>query len=187
MTREQLLETWDELGRQAASPNIGPYLHLQLSGGEVPIGAILRVEDLRPGLLVRFPVADSQRIPKPDSGRGYLFERHVAVSSDTLGLPILVADPEAREIFASMAADLVTAVQESRGRGSAVDVVLQRIALWRRFLQRRVALLKDEDSWASWRCWVASPSGRTPIAHSTHGADRSENCRTSPSLTACLR
>ncbi len=145
MTREHLLRTWEELGRQAAEPNVGAYLHLQLSAGAIPVGAILRVEDRRPGLLVRFPVADAQRIPKPDSGRGYLFERTVAVSTETLGLPILVADMAAQLIFAAMASDLITAVGEAAPGKSAVEIVLQRIALWRRFLQRRVALLTDEE------------------------------------------
>jgi len=145
MSPQELTKAWDEIGRQADSGAAGPYLHLQMRGGGLPIGAILRAKDRRPGLLVRFAVADLERLPKPDAGRGFTFERPVPAGSGMLGLPILLGDPAVAELFALMGADLVSEVERPDTDGAAVDRVLRRIALWRRFLQRRGGLMTDEE------------------------------------------
>ncbi len=113
--------------------------------GGLPIGAILRARDRRPGLLVRFPTADLPRLPRPDSGRGFSFERPVQIGADTLGLPLLLGDPAVADLFALMGADLVSEVERPETEVPAVERVLRRIALWRRFLQRRADLMSDEE------------------------------------------
>ena len=142
MTAAELLRTWEEIGRNPAGG--GPYRYLQMSGGDLPIGAILRERDGRPGLLVRFPESDLALLPKPQAGRGFAFERPVRVGAATLGLPIVLADPAVRDLFALMGSDLVTEANRAAD-GPAVERVLRRIALWRRFLQKRSGLLSDEE------------------------------------------
>jgi hypothetical protein len=143
MTPQDLTRAWAEIERQPESP--GPYLYLQMHGGSLPIGAILRAHDRRPGLMVRFPSGDLHRLPKPDSGRGFSFERPFAVGTGMLGLPLLLGDPAVADLFALMGADLVSEVERPDADGAPVDRVLARIALWRRFLQRRGGLMTDEE------------------------------------------
>ena len=143
MTAQDLDRAWEEIGRQETGA--GPYLHLQMHGGPLPIGAILRARDRRPGLLVRFPSSDLALLPRPESGRGFSFERPVPVGSDTLGLPLELGDPAVADMFALMGADLVTEVARPGQDGPAVEPVLRRISLWRRFLQRRTGLMSDEE------------------------------------------
>ncbi len=143
MTPADLTSAWAEIGRQPDS--LGPYLYLQMSGGDLAIGAILRAYDRRPGLLVRFPASDQPRIPRPDSGRGFAFERTVPVGAGMLGLPIVLGDPSVTDLFALMGADLVSEVERTDGSSPAIERVLCRIALWRRFLQKRRSLLSDEE------------------------------------------
>lgn len=142
MTPADLLRTWEEIARQPAGG--GPYLYLQMSGGDLPIGAILRERDRRPGLLVRFPESDLALLPQPQSGRGFSFERPVRVGAARLGLPIVLSDPALRDLFALMGSDLVRETNRP-GEGPPVERVLRRIALWRRFLQKRSGLLSDEE------------------------------------------
>lgn len=143
MTAQDLVRAWEEIGRQEAGA--GPYLHLQMHGGSLSIGAILRARDRRPGLLVRFPSSDLTLLPRPESGRGFSFERPVPVGSDTFGLPIVLGDPAVADMFALMGADIVTEVTRSGPDEPAVERVLRRISLWRRFLQRRTGLMSDEE------------------------------------------
>lgn len=145
MSPLDLTRAWEEIGRQTDSGTAGPYLHLQLRGGGLPIGVILRAKDRRPGLLVRFASADLARLPQPDSGRGFSFERPVPAGNGMLGLPILLADPAVADLFALMGADLVSEVERTDADGAAVERVLRRIALWRRFLQRRGGLMTEEE------------------------------------------
>jgi hypothetical protein len=143
MTAQDLVRAWEEIGRQEAAA--GPYLHLQMHGGSLPIGAILRARDRRPGLLVRFPSSDLTLLPRPESGRGFSFERPVPVGSDTFGLPIVLGDTAVADMFALMGADIVTEVTRPGHDEPAVERVLRRISLWRRFLQRRTGLMSDEE------------------------------------------
>lgn len=145
MTPKDLINAWDEIGRQAEAGAPGPYLHLQMKGGTLPIGAILRAKDRRPGLLVRFPASNLGQLPKPDSGRGFSFERPVTAGNGTLGLPILLGDPSVKDLFALMGADLVSEVENTEKESNAAERVLRRIALWRRFLQRREGLMSNEE------------------------------------------
>lgn len=145
MTPEDLNNAWEEIAGKADKSAEGPYLFKQLKSGNLPIGAILRATDRRPGLLVRFPASILEQLPKPDSGRGFSFERPVAAGNGTLGLPILLSDPSVKDLFAAMGADLVAEVEKSDGEASAAHRVLRRIALWRRFLQRREGLLSNEE------------------------------------------
>lgn len=143
MTADELTQAWSEIGKQP--PSSGPYLYLQVGSGELPIGAILRSSDKRPGLMVRFTEADMERLPRPDSGRGFSFERAQRFGARTMGLPIVLGDPELGDLFALMGADLVTEAGRADPIEPAVVRVMRRIALWRRFLQRRGGILSDEE------------------------------------------
>ena len=142
---KDLNNAWEEIAAKADGKTDRPYLFIQLKGGNLPIGAIIRSSDRRPGLLVRFPATSLEQLPKPDSGRGFSFERPVAAGNGTLGLPILLSDPSVKDLFAAMGADLVAEVEKSDSEASAAHRVLRRIALWRRFLQRREGLLSNEE------------------------------------------
>jgi hypothetical protein len=142
---KDLINLWEEIAAKADSKIDGPYLFKQLKGGNLPIGAILRSIDRKPGLLVRFPASSLDELPKPDAGRGFTFERPVAAGNSTLGLPILLSDPSVKDLFAAMGADLVSEVEKSQDESTAAQKVLRRIALWRRFLQRRDGLLSNEE------------------------------------------
>lgn len=142
MTDRDLREVWDEIAKQVDGD--GPYLHLQVRGGQVPIGAIVRASDRRPGLLVRFHESEKRLLPKPAPGRGFTFERLIKVDSNTMGLPILLADPAHIELFAKMGADLVRETADAAHGEPTVLRVLRRIDLWRRFLQRHTAPLSGE-------------------------------------------
>lgn len=143
MNAGELIATWQEIAK--APHGDGPYLYLQMRGGALPIGAVLRAGDNRPGLLVRFPAADAHLLPRPESGRGFSFEKPVQVGAGTLGLPILLGDPAVHDLFALMGADLVSEVERTDVDGSPVQRVLRRILLWRRFMQRRSGLLSPEE------------------------------------------
>jgi hypothetical protein len=143
MSPHDLIGAWAQIGRQPESG--GPYLYLQMHGGSLPIGAILRAQDRRQGLMVRFAAADLPRLPRPDSGRGFSFERPVKVGAETLGLPILLGDPAVADLFALMGADLVSVVERPEENMPAVERVLRRISLWRRFLQKRSGFMTDEE------------------------------------------
>ena len=142
---KDLNDAWEEIAAKAAPRTDGPYLYRQLKGGNLPIGAILRSSDKRPGILVRFPASSLDQLPKPDAGRGFSFERTVTAGSSTLGLPILLSDASVKDMFAAMGADLVAEVEKSKDESNAAQKVLRRIALWRRFLQRRAGLLSNEE------------------------------------------
>jgi hypothetical protein len=142
---KDLNDAWEEIAAKADPRTDGPYLYIQLKGGNLPIGAILRSSDQRPGLLVRFPASSLDQLPKPDAGRGFSFERPVTAGSSTLGLPILLSDASVKDMFAAMGADLVAEVEKSKDESTAAQKVLRRIALWRRFLQRRAGVLSNEE------------------------------------------
>jgi hypothetical protein len=143
VTAEDLTAAWQEI---AESPHgEGPYRYIQFRGGVLRIGAILRASDDRPGLLVRFPATDFHLLPQPESGRGFSFERTVTVGSGTLGLPILLGEQSALDMFALMGADLVNEAAREDGAMPAVRRVLRRISLWRRFMQKRIGLMSSEE------------------------------------------
>jgi hypothetical protein len=142
---KDLNDAWEEIAAKADPRTDGPYLYIQLKGGNLPIGAILRSSDKRPGLLVRFPASSLDQLPKPDAGRGFSFEHTVTAGSSTLGLPILLSDASVKDMFAAMGADLVAEVEKSKDESNAAQKVLRRIALWKRFLQRRAGLLSNEE------------------------------------------
>lgn len=142
---KDLNNAWEEIAAKVDNKIDGPYLFKQLKGGNLPIGAILRSSDRKPGLLVRFPASSLEQLPKPEAGRGFSFERPVAAGNSTLGLPILLNDLSAKDLFAAMGADLASEVEKSQDESTAAQKVLRRITLWRRFLQRRDGLLSNEE------------------------------------------
>jgi hypothetical protein len=145
MSPHDLTLKWGEIARQAGRSEDGPYLHLQMMGGDVPIGVILRANDKRQGLLIRFAAEDLPRLPHPDPNRGFSFERPVPAGSGMLGLPILLADPGVSDLFAIMGADLISEVERLGSGETGLERVLRRMALWRRFFQHRGGLLTHEE------------------------------------------
>ena len=143
MRAEELIAAWQEIARSPHGQ--GPYHYLQFRGGSLPIGAIQRAIDNRPGLLVRIPATDSHLLPQPESGRGFSFEQPIPVGSGTLGLPILLGDQSGLDLFALMGADLVNEASREGDDVPAVRKVLRRISLWRRFMQKRTGLMSPEE------------------------------------------
>lgn len=145
MTPKELLDAWSNVEAKLAAGATGSYLHLQVLGGDLPIGVIVRAEDKRPGLLVRFHSKDLPRMPKPSSGRGFSFEKVVQFGPQSHGLPIILGDTSVADIFAMMGSDLIAIIQNSDGKVPAIELVLNRITLWRHFLQRRGGRMTDEE------------------------------------------
>ena len=145
MTSKELLSAWADVESKAALGANGTYLHLQVLGGDLPIGVIVRSQDGRPGLLVRFEAKDLPEMPKPRSGRGFSFERVVQFGPQSYGLPIILGDDSDLDMFSMMGSDLIAVVEQSNGKRPAVELVLNRIALWRQFLQRRGGHMTDDE------------------------------------------
>ena len=145
MTSKDLQNAWVNVESKAWPSATGTYLHLQVLGGDLPIGVIVRSEDRRPGLLVRFQSKDLPKMPKPSQGRGFSFERVVHFGPESYGLPIILGDDSVLDIFSMMGADLISVVEQSDGKRPAVELVLNRIALWRLFLQRLGGHMTDEE------------------------------------------
>ena len=143
MRAEELAAAWQEIARSPRGE--GPYQYLQFRSGVLAIGAILRTSDNRPGLMVRFHATDFHLLPQPESGRGFSFERPIPFGPGTLGLPLLLGDQSAPDLFALMAADLVNLALLEVDLTPAVRRVLHRISLWRRFMQKRTGLLSPEE------------------------------------------
>lgn len=143
MTPDDVENAWETIGKQGAQGS--PYLYLQLSSGGLPIGAIMRSEDRRPGLMVRFSPEDVSLIPSPSIGRGIILERAVPFGDGTTGVPLLLADLSLRDIFSQLCADLVNAALAPAVSVSPAARVLRRLDTWRRFLQKNSAPLSREQ------------------------------------------
>ncbi len=145
MTPKELRTAWENVEAKASPSAAGAYLHLQILGGDLPIGVIVRSADRQPGLLVQFREKDMRRMPKPNAGRGFSFERVVQFGPHSFGLPIILGDMSGLDIFAMMGSDLISVVERSDGKVPAVELVLNRISLWRQFMQKRGGRMTDEE------------------------------------------
>lgn len=145
MTPTELRTAWENVEAKVSPTGAGAYLHLQVLGGDLPIGVIVRSADRRPGLLIRFQAKDIRRMPSPSAGRGFSFEPVVQFGPHSFGLPIILGDSVGVEIFAMMGSDLISVVEHSDGKMSAVELVLNRIMLWRQFMQKRGGRMTDEE------------------------------------------
>ncbi len=143
MKSEDLILAWTKISQAKAGQGI--YNYLQFRGGVIAVGAILRAIDNRPGILVRFPSSEYNCLTKLESGRGFFFETPIPVGFETFGLPILLGDESDINLFALMGADLVN---ETTREGEILPVtqrVIRRIAVWRRFMQKRGGLMSAEE------------------------------------------
>lgn len=144
ITADYLQAAWRGLAAKLPGAASGTFLEQTLVFGELGISAVLRVRDALPGIVVRAPGRHSFDSWEVLRLRGVYFEARIQDRDEDL-FPVMLADPDAREVFAVFASDLacVVASEDSIHRRSAQ--LTSKIGIWKRFFHRRLTGLSEDE------------------------------------------
>lgn len=144
ITKEFLQGSWQEIAKKLAQAKGQVFLQKQITTGAVSLRAVVRVADAMPGLLLVVPELSAPNRWKVKSFSGVKFDPAVKLT-DGLGLPVFLVDHTAQDVFATLAADIGAAISEAKTPKEAVAALLNRVAIWRRFLKNRAGKMSDEE------------------------------------------
>lgn len=120
------------------------FLQKALIVGPLNLSAVIRVADGMPGLLLQIPEPSCAAKWPVRHYAGLRFDPMVKID-DGYGLPLMLADLTARDIFAQLAADIASVAAEKETADKKLTAILNRLALWRRFLQNRTGKMSEEE------------------------------------------
>jgi hypothetical protein len=144
ISAEMLQEAWGQILLKMPLAEGRSFLQKSLTEGPVSLSAAVRVKDSMPGLLLQIP--DASLIPKWIVLKlsGIKFDPVIKLD-DGYGFPLMLADPKARDIFAVLASDIASAISGEEGASAKLATLFSRLALWRRFLQKRSGPMSEEE------------------------------------------
>jgi hypothetical protein len=144
ITAESLSSTWDDISSRLRTSSGQSFLQKELQHGPVSLSAVVRVSDGMPGLLLHLPIGTPIGKWIQTQIAGVRFEPAVSLDG-SVGMPMILADRRSRDVFAILATDLANIVTQIGSPESTLKALFDRLALWRRFLQKRSGNLSDEE------------------------------------------
>lgn len=115
-----------------------------LTVGSLTLSAVIRVSDGMPGLLLQIPEGAIPTKWPVKHYTGVRFDPMVKLD-DGYGLPLMLADLKARDIFALLATDITTTAVGGDTTAAKISAILNRMTLWHRFFQNRTEKLSDAE------------------------------------------
>lgn len=144
ITAETLQAAWTKIHGKLSQAAGQSFLQKALIVSPLTLSAVIRVADKMPGLLIQIPETSYSSKWQVRQCAGVRFDPIVKLD-DGYGLPIMLVDLKARDIFSQIGADIVSATQGKETPDAMIAAILSRLALWRRFLQNRVGKMSDEE------------------------------------------
>jgi hypothetical protein len=112
--------------------------------GEIKLSAVVRVKDAVSGIVIRVPSRWSVLGWQVVRLTGVWFDPLI-VDRDEVLIPIMLADEDAVNIFAIFAADLASVISGADKLEVKMRLVMDKIALWRRFFKKNNSPLSEEE------------------------------------------
>jgi hypothetical protein len=144
ITALTLEAAWAQIQAKLPQAEGRSFLQKALTVGPLTLSAVIRVADGMPGLLLQIPEASYAAKWPVRHYAGVRFDPMVKFD-DGYGLPLMLGDLKARDIFAQLAADIAAAAVGEETAAAKLAAILNRLALWRRFLQDRMGKMSDEE------------------------------------------
>lgn len=144
ITSDTLANAWRTLAGRLSEAESGAFVEQALVFGEFGISAVLRVRDGLPGVVVRAPAGQSIDSWEVLRLRGVHFEARMQDRHEDL-LPIMLADPDARDVFSTFAADLACTIASEDSVHRRSIQLTNKIGVWKRFFQRRLTGLTEDE------------------------------------------
>lgn len=144
ITAATLEEAWVQIQSKLSQAGDRSFLQKALTFGPLTLSAVIRVADRMPGLLLQIPCASHATKWPVRQYAGVRFEPIVKIDNG-YGLPLMLVDLMAKDVFAQLAADIASTVAGEENAGSMLTAILSRLALWHRFFQNRVGKMSDEE------------------------------------------
>lgn len=144
ISAEDLEDAWEQIRRRLPQAEGRSFLQKTLNIGPVSLSAVIRVTDEMPGLLLQVPEASWAAKWPTRHYSGVRFDPMVKIEGG-YGLPLMLVDSKSRDIFAQLAADIVSVAASEETVSAQLAAILGRLALWRRFLQHRTGKMSDEE------------------------------------------
>jgi hypothetical protein len=144
VTAATLGAAWTQIQSKLPQAEGRSFLQKALTVGPLTLSAVVRVADGMPGLLLQIPEASYAAKWPVRHYAGVRFDPMVKIDGG-YGLPLMLVDLKARDIFAQLAADIASTANEEETVSAKLATILNRLALWRRFLQNRTGKMSDEE------------------------------------------
>ena len=144
ITPEILEGAWRQILLKMPVSGGHSFLQKKLADGAIGLSAAVRVKDSMPGLILQIPDAGLAAKWTMRQLAGIRFEPAIKLD-DGYGFPVMLADVKAREIFAVLASDILCSISGEGAAEAKLAALFTRLALWRRFLQKRMAPMSDEE------------------------------------------
>lgn len=144
ITSATLEAAWTSIQSKLPQAEGRSFLQKALTVGPLTLSAVIRVADGMPGLLLQIPEASFAAKWPVRHYAGVRFDPIVKLD-DGYGLPLMLVDLKARDIFAQLAADIASTGLGEETADAMLAAILSRLALWRRFLQNRIGKMSDEE------------------------------------------
>lgn len=144
ITAAALETAWHQIQCKLSKSDGRSFLQKALVVGPLILSAVIRVADGMPGLLLQIPDTSYATKWPVKHYAGVRFDPVVKID-DGYGLPLMLADQRALNIFAQLGADIASSAAEHKTADVMIASILNRLALWRRFFQNRVGKLLDEE------------------------------------------
>jgi len=144
ITAETIQAAWTKIQSKLPQAEGHSFLQKALIVTPLTLSAVIRVADKMPGLLIQIPEASFAAKWPVKQYAGVRFDPMVKLD-DGYGLPLMLVDLKARDIFSQLGADIVSTTQGKETPDAMLAAILSRLALWRRFLQSRVGKMSDEE------------------------------------------
>jgi hypothetical protein len=145
VSAESLKNAWGAILNRIPQALPGTVLEQALPvPGDIGLSAVVRVNDLMPGIVIRVPSrwpASSWQVLRLN---GVRFDPPLADYHDQL-LPVMMADEDVFEVFAVFTADLASVLTGSDTLETRMRLLIDKIALWKRFFQKNTGPLSEEE------------------------------------------
>ena len=144
ITPATLEAAWTKIQSKLLQAEGRSFLQKVLTVGSLTLSAVIRVVDGMPGLLLQIPEGSIPTKWLVKNYAGVRFDPIVKLD-DGYGLPLMLADLKARDIFALLATDIATTAERGDTPAAKISAILNRIALWHRFFKNRTEKLSIEE------------------------------------------
>jgi hypothetical protein len=144
ITKDSLLNAWSAARASLADAGDALFLERGLVHGPIGLSAVIRVADAKPGILLRVNNNTASTRWHTQKLAGVHFEPALR-DRGTHVFPVLAADDEAINVFASFVADVAGLLDPSTPESDQWSMITDRISLWKRFFTRRKGALNEEE------------------------------------------
>jgi|GEM_PF-2520961 len=145
VTPESLKNSWAAICLRIPHALPGTVLEQALPiAGDIGISAVVRVNDVMPGIVIRVPSRWPASLWQVLRLNGVRFEQPIADHHDHL-LPVMMADEDASDVFAVFTADLASALSVEGTIEARMRLLMEKLGLWKRFFQKNTGPLSEEE------------------------------------------